>query len=183
MLTDGGEDRYQVVAVDMNFDSLSKTRGDEFVLQNLSLFDKAKKVVFTGAGWSPSTRRAELQKEGVSVLEKSPGLIRALDLMTQEESRKRAHDVAQIVAEQAPRIEELIGQQVDVRIVNAGASPSKSALFDLLMAEFKRTLVNWLRSRSEPDEPILYYGKKIYSATRPESRRMQQLIEVHTLQV
>jgi len=157
------EHKYQVVAVDINFDNL-ESRGDNFVLQNLSLFDKAKKVIFTGAGWSPNTNLDELQKSGVSILEKSPNLIGTLDLMTQEESRRRAKELATVVAEQAPRIEAVTGQKVTVQIVNTTSPISGSGLSGLITDKFKRTFVKWLKARSDSDQPILYYGDKIYTA-------------------
>ncbi len=154
ILKESGDVKYQLIAVDINFGDLSKTRGDEFVLQNKSLFGGAKIVAFTGAGWSSSPRRKELQKEGVSLLEKSPGLTKILELITQEESQKRVSDIAL-------RVEELVGQHVAVKVVPAATVPMPS---DMLMEELKLILVNWLRSRSDPEEPILYYGKRVYSA-------------------
>ncbi len=152
-----GEGKYQLIAMDINFGELSKTRGDEFVLQNKSLFDRAKIVIFTGAGLSASKRLNELEKEGVYLLEKSPSLTKTLELLTQEESQKQADNITTL-------IKDLIGQSVGVKV--AAAPNSKQDLSDLIKERLKETLVKWLRSRSHPSEPILFYNNSVYSANQ-----------------
>lgn len=77
---------------------------------------------------------------------------------------KRANEVAGVVAA-------LTGQKVNVETVNSATSavasgPSRSGLSELLMAELKQTFIDWLKSRSDPDEPTLAYGTYVYSANQ-----------------
>lgn len=162
MLKENGEDKYQVVATDINFGGSSDINGDQFVLQNPSLFGKAKTVVFTGGAWLTPERRKRLENAGISFLEKSPSLVHNLEELTEMENQKQTSDILTIVT---ARIEELTGRRVSAKVMAAPtASRATLSMSDIVGGELKRTLVGWLRSRDEPDRPILAYGKRTYSA-------------------
>ena len=161
MLKESGESKYQLVIVDFNFEGLSKTQGDEFVLKNQGLFGKAKKVIITGGEWL-SSRRDELMSAGVVFVEKSHRLPKVLQSITQEENQRWVNAVKLTVSEELlPRIEKLTGQQVSLTLVDANASPLAT---NVLLNRLKQALIKLLMARTEFDEPIIYYGQKVYSA-------------------
>jgi FixJ family two-component response regulator len=157
-------DKYQVVATDTFFDTLSHIKGDEFVLENPSLFGRAKTVVITGGDWLTFERRQKLENAGVSLLEKSPTLVKKLEEITETENQKQAKEISMVIAkETAPRVQQLTGRSVDVTVVS-GLPRSTSALSDVMIGRLKGTLVSWLKSRTDLDSPILAYGQTVYSA-------------------
>lgn len=162
MLTKNREREYQLVIVDINFADLTAQKGDEFVLNNQKLFGAAKKVIVSAGNWLTSSRLKVLQSAGIVFVEKSPRLPAVLQTITQQENQRLTDDLKRFVAnELQPRIEELIPQRVSLKLVDTHASSLAS---DALISRLKKTLLKLLMSTPEFDEPILYYGQKVYTA-------------------
>lgn len=151
---EGGD--FHVVAIDVNYGDPLEIKGDDFVRKYSHLFGNARVVLFSGE--IDESERKRLESEGFDVLDKSRMLLKQLVEIVQEESRKRADEVEKVLKDvAAPRIKELTGMEVKPRL-----NPLDKMAFNSL----KHTLVRWLRSRNEPDKPVLAYGRRIYSANQ-----------------
>lgn len=145
-------DDFHVAAIDVNYGDLVK--GDIFVRKYRHLLGKAKVVLFSGE--IGEVERKKLEAEGFVVLDKSRTLLKQLAELVHEESRKRADEIERLIMDEvAPRIKERTGMEVRPKL-----NPLNKPVFN----SFKRTLIRWLRSRDEPDRPVLAYGKHVYSA-------------------
>lgn len=157
-----GEYKYQLIVTDYDFGMLSKTKGDKFVRENQPLFGKAKIVVISGAVGITREVRRKLKEAETLFLEKNPILNTKLKALTQEENEKRATDLKRVVkTELVPRIEELTGRPVDIKI---SAPQPDLPLSEVALDRLKGTIINWLKSRRERDDPVFAYGKGIYTA-------------------
>ncbi len=109
------------------------------------------------SGEITSEKRSELENEGFPVLDKTRNLTEELAVRIQEKNKEWTDKIEEILgSEAAPRIKELTGLNIKFEF---GKIPISKSVFEHL----KETLVNWLKSRSEPDEPVLAYGKDVYS--------------------
>jgi len=172
ILEDKGKDKYQVIITDDNFGKLSKTKGHQFVLENQALFGKAKTVIISGAEQPTLAVLKQLENAHTLFFEKNTTLQAKLVEITERESQKRTAVIESIVVnETARRIAEITGRPVGVTIRGAGAAAapalapeSKRSLSESVGNRLKGTLIKWLRTRSEPDRPVLAFGKRTYSA-------------------
>lgn len=156
---ENGDNEFDLVATDVNFGELSETKGDEFVRDSQQLIGNTKSVLFSGE--ISEEERRQLEDDGYPVLVKSRDLTQKLAAIVQEENNRKRNEIEEVLKnETAPRIKELTGREIIVELLSDPPSPPfERPVFDHL----KRTLIKWLRSRSEPDEPILAYGKHVYS--------------------
>jgi CheY-like chemotaxis protein len=165
ILQEEGANNYQLIVTDYYFGGLSKITGDKFARENRHLLGKTKVVIISGAAGLTQDIRKKLKEAETLFLEKSPVLKTRLKEITEEETEKRASDIEKVVkAEVAPHIEKLTGRPVDVKVMTGPPRYVKHALTDLAVESMKQTLIKWLKSRGELDEPVLVYGKHVYSA-------------------
>lgn len=173
-----GPDKYLLVATDIDFADLSRIRGDNFVLENRDLFGKAKKVVISGGQWLNAERRKELEAAGISFQTKAPSLPQTLAEITKAESQRREHDLHRIIQKAAERI---TGVSAHIKVAAQGSVGTAAAtalapapktaekktqqpLNEFVLGRLKRTMIKWLKTRREPDKPVLAYGRQVYSA-------------------
>jgi CheY-like chemotaxis protein len=154
---------YELVIADINFGDMSEVKGDHFVLNNQGLLGKAKRVVITGE-WLSEERYRVLERAGIVFLEKGDDdLSKRLVEVAQEKAEERTKHIVQTVERQvAPSIQRLTGAAVAVKL--APVSPPEPSPADVLKDELKQMLIEWLDTRGEPDEPVLAFGKHVYSA-------------------
>lgn len=172
-----GKNKYQLIVTDYDFGDLSDIKGDKFARENRHLFGKAKIVIISGAQSMKPEIHNRLKAAEARFLEKNMSLNKTLQEITQRENQKRTQDIEKIVKkETAPRIKEITGRPVDIRIVSGAAAtataaapapaPQPERLPDVLVQRLKRTLIKWLSTRSERDRPMLACGNEVYSANQ-----------------
>lgn len=160
-----GENKYQLIVTDYDFGGLSKIKGDKFIRENRHLLGKTKTVIISGAAGMTDEIRKKLREADALFLEKNPVLKTRLKEITQEENEKLAINLERVVKKEvAPRIEKITGRAVDIKVVTTSPSHIKHPVYDLAVDSLKQTLIKWLKTRGELDEPVLAYGKNIYSA-------------------
>jgi DNA-binding response OmpR family regulator len=159
-----GENEFDVLATDVNFGDMSETKGNEFVRDSQHLMGNAKPVLFSGE--ISEEERRQLEDNGFPVLPKKEDLTQRLAEIVQEANKKRTDEIEEVFEEvlrneTAPRIKELTGRDVEIvkLYTHAPPLPVDEAVYNRL----KRTLIEWLKTRREPDEPVLVYGKHVYS--------------------
>jgi CheY-like chemotaxis protein len=152
------EDDFHLVAADINYGDLSETKGDDFIRDHRDLIGKAETVLFSGE--ISSEKRSELEDEGLSVLYKTRHLDEELAAIIQEKNKERTGKIEEVLENEAtPRIKELTGVKIKFELGKRTSLPISQPVFDRL----KETLIKWLKSRSEPDEPVFAYDKYVYS--------------------
>jgi CheY-like chemotaxis protein len=171
LLKEGNE--YQIVLTDVNFDRLSRIAGHDFVMDNPSLFGKAKCVVISAGEWFTKERRQQLQDAGISFADKTRLESRVMQI-SKEENEKWEKDIKQVIElETIPRIQGMMGRRVTVAVGGTAAAiaPAPAPALRLrpsvpepLMVRLKRTLIQWLKTRGDLDDPVFAYGEKDYSA-------------------
>jgi CheY-like chemotaxis protein len=164
ILEERGKDYYQLIVTDYDFGD-EHIKGDAFVRENRHLFGKSKIAIISGAAGLTQQIRTQLREAQDLFLEKSPRLTTKLKDLTQVESAKRANEIETVIKEMAPRIEKLTGEPVDVKFVSGHAPLLQEPLFDVAK-RMKQVFLRWLRTRGELDEPVLAYGKNLYSANQ-----------------
>jgi CheY-like chemotaxis protein len=153
---------YQLVITDFDFGELSSTKGDEFLLQNSSLFRGATVAIISGTTGLTADKRARLEEAGMRFLQKTPDTVGRLEEMAEEVKERLASDIVAIFAkEMTPRIEEQIGSGLSMELMPRSEGSSNSKFAELL----KRVVVDWLKSREGQDVPAFAYGAKVYSAS------------------
>jgi CheY-like chemotaxis protein len=170
LLKSGSE--YQVVLADINFGSSSRIAGDDFVIDNRSLFGKAKCILISAGAWLTDQRIKQLEEADISFVTKTRLQTHVVDL-SQEETK----DIKQVIQlETVPRIQKITGRKVTVAIAGATGTAATlppavattsrawSLVPEPLMVRLKRTLIHWLSTRGELDKPVFFYGDKVYSA-------------------
>lgn len=161
LVQEGGPAKYQMVIADLSFGDLSRTEGDQFLLQNRPLFRDAAAAIVSGERDLAPERRQRLREAGIHFLQKSSGTVGRLIEIAGGAKEKRANKIAAILAEEVmPRVEKLTGSQPSVEFVPRAASPYISKLTEL----FKGVIIDWLRGRAHPDTPAVVYGKKFFTA-------------------
>jgi CheY-like chemotaxis protein len=161
---------YQLVAADISFAALSKTKGDRFVMENRSLFGKAKLVLISAGEWLTEERRDQLNAAEILFVEKNSNLNTKLAGITKKERDRWTKGIEKVVqSETVPSIQKITGGKVHMKIqpagaatAGAGAKPSPS--FDRTFTKMKQTLIKWLQTRGDLDMPVFAYGDRVYSA-------------------
>jgi FixJ family two-component response regulator len=158
------KDYYQLIVTDYDFGTKSEMKGDEFVRENRHLFGKSKIAIISGAGKLTQQIRQKLKEAEDLFLEKNPDLKTKLKEITQAQNAKRADDLEMVVKKEvAHRIEKITGRPVEIKVLTALSRP-KRPLPEVAVERLKKTLIKWLKSRGELDEPVLAYGKNVFSA-------------------
>ncbi len=161
LMQKGGTRSYQLVVTDFDFGDLSRTEGDQFLLQNRPLFRGAVEVVVSGAADLTGDRRMRLERAGIRFLQKSRETAGRLEEMAVGAKERLASEIMAILAEEvAPRVEKLIGSPLSVAFVPRAAPSAASYVADQL----KDLIIDWLMARGNPDKPAFAYGTQVYSA-------------------
>ena len=186
LLKDGNT--YHIILADVNFGRLSKTTGDDFVMDNRHLFGEAKCVVISAGEWLTKEKREQLEATGILFREKTK-LEDSVIQISQEENERWAKDVQQVLetetmpriqrmieTETIPRIEGLTGGKVTIEVTGGAAvatapvaevpvtRPGPRELVESLMPRLKQSLIRWLETRKDRDLRVYAYGDKVYSA-------------------
>jgi CheY-like chemotaxis protein len=166
------QNNYQIVLTDVNFGRLSKTTGDNFVMDNGPLFGKAKRVVISAGEWLTPQRRNQLEEAGISFVEKAT-LPQRLTEIKRAQDEKWANDIQRVFEQETvPSIEKLTGRSIKFQLRAATAAApaltpvpkAKAVISELATDSLKRTVINWLSTRGDLDEPVFAYGDRVYSA-------------------
>ncbi|MCA1619214.1 MAG: response regulator [Acidobacteria bacterium] len=161
LIQEAGTRSYQLVITDLDFGDLSQIEGDQFLLQNLSLFRGALTAVISGTSDLTVDRRLRLEEAEIHFLQKSPETAGKLEEIAEEAKQRRATDIAAILAEVVtPRVEERIGGLLSIEIMPLAAPSVASRYADVL----KGVVIDWLKAREDLDAPIFMYGTQVYSA-------------------
>lgn len=161
LIQKAGTRSYQLVITDLDFGDLSQFEGDQFLLQNLSLFRGAVAAVISGTSDLTVDRRRRLEEAGIHFLQKSAETVGRLEEIAEEAKQRRATDIAAILAEVVtPGVEERIGGLLSMEIRPLAAPTIASRYADVL----KGGVIDWLKAREDPDAPIFMYGAQVYSA-------------------
>lgn len=153
--------QYQIVIADINFDPPHKS-GDQFIIENIELMRRAKKIAITGQGTELIKRKAELKNLGVIILEKGDHGDE-LEQITEEKFLERKN-----------AINEELRQHLDSLIDDEDPLPGGiiEAATDL-----RQMLINYLKSRENPDMQSILYGGRAYS-TNEIAREIEKDSEI-----
>ena len=175
-LLKGNENKYQIVACDINFGQLSKTKGDRFIIENPLLFGKAKRLIISAGEWLTPERKKQLSEANIAFFEKTSHLNKKLKEVSREENDKWTKVQKIVTTETVPSIERAIGAKVKLTFGRATPTAATTAtapalrperqLSELATRKMKRTIINWLKSRGSLDEPVFAYGRRVYSANQ-----------------
>lgn len=152
---------YQLVVYDVNFSDSSEMKGDQFIERVDEIFGKSKKVLISGGEWLTQDRRRHLQETGITFLEKNHIVNERLAELTKHEVTEKQSNIEKILSPVRSDIERKVGRPVHLKVV-----PSQQVAPDMLLVvkeSLKRTLIKWLKTRSEPHMPVFAYGNRVYS--------------------
>ena len=160
---------YQLVAADIDFGNLSRTKGDRFVMDNSRLFGKAKRVLISAGEWLTPERRKQLADVDISFVPKAASVPERLSQITDEENAKRKKHIEDIVRHHASEITQITGTAVKIVMSSHAATatslaPQPARLRDVAVQRMKRSLIKWLQTRGNIDEQVFAYGDRVYSA-------------------
>lgn len=154
---------YQLVVYDVNFSDSSELRGDQFIEQVDEIFGKTMKVLISGGEWLTPDRRKHLQGAGIKILEKSPTVNERLAELTKHQAKEKWHGIEKILSPVMSDIEKRVGRPVQLKIVPASLRQVEPDMLLVAKESLKRTLIKWLKTRSEPHVLVFAYGDRVYS--------------------
>jgi DNA-binding response OmpR family regulator len=160
------DNKYEIVIVDILFEKLPVT-GDQFIVENINLMKSATVVVVTGNDKNQIQKLDQLKNLGIEILGKGEVARKLLQIIN-EKLEERKGELAKIVGRMA-------GYTVRRAITNEDFTVRESdrTMFDAsrnkyaveyLVNELQKTLVNWFRTRQEPDKKSIVYGNRVFSA-------------------
>jgi DNA-binding response OmpR family regulator len=159
---------YEIIIADITFD-LPQMSGDQLITDHHELMSPARIIAITGQGKDRIKRIKELEKFGVVILEKGGETGTLKDLVTEKlEERKR--QMAFSVQESLTfTIAEAI-RHTQRAVIEGGeviaAKPTPPQAFigsEYLLREINQTLVDWLKSREDPNRRSILYGTRVFS--------------------
>jgi hypothetical protein len=168
-----GTHYYQMVAFDVDFKGLSSFSGEDFVINNPHLFGKAYKVIISAGSWYTKDRQKDLRNANIEFVEKSHKLGIHLATVLKADMEQRVKTKAEeLTAETGSHINFKItlptgaGQAEGVVPIHAAApaSPRLQSPFSEVILDLKGALIEWLRTRREPDKKVFKCGAAIFSA-------------------
>ena len=148
---------YHVIISDISFDNTSVT-GDQLIAENHGLMGQARIVAITAYGRDRIKRLDKLMEMSVEVLEKGSGddALEKIVIEQLEERKRQMATVAQESVQKALIEEEGIGSH---------ETQPHTALFasEYLLNEIRQMLMNWFRTRKNPNKRSIVYGAKTFS--------------------
>lgn len=149
--------KYQLIICDQLFDAPEIT-GDEFFLENESLIGNAKKIIITGQGLDRIGRRQELEKMGVPMFKKGKHTIDELKKIAGQALEEQRENLSSQLREAVPSI---LQKRGDLEPRSEEQWNYQRAI-PLLKAS-EELLVDWLRSRQDPDRKGIFYAGQEFS--------------------
>ena len=157
---------YDMVIADITFDA-PQISGDQLITENQNLLKRARIVAITGQGKDRIKRIKELEEIGVVVLEKG-GQIGELKRIVTEKLEERKKFMASKLQESltmaiAEAIREAEKSVLAGERIMLTAPPFSAPAY--LLDEVQRTLIDWLKTRENPDRRTILYGNRSYSTS------------------
>jgi CheY-like chemotaxis protein len=162
------KNHYEMIVADILFEN-SPLTGDQMIADNPELVEKATVVAITGFGKGYKIKkRADLEKMGVRILEKGGNTDELIQLVTQklEQRSREVAAVAQASAYTSVR-EALVEADLPLvggrSVVDIKPAVNRSGS-EYLVGQVHQMLIEWFRSRNEPNKKTIVYAGRTFSA-------------------
>lgn len=159
---------YEMIVADILFEN-SEVTGDQLITENIDLMRQATVVAITGFGKDRIERLKELESMKVKVLEKGESKDELIQIVTQKLEQRK-----QQVAETAKQslLAAVYETVIEPSVTSTGGEDAMShrkprvgkVTAEYLVQEVQRMLVDWFKSRQEPDKKSIVYGGRTFSA-------------------